>query len=340
MSTRTYNIGVACLVHDHIWRIIDGFAANPQCRVVAFAEPAEDLQAQFLKKYPDTTCYTNWREMIDREKLDILVVTTENCLTAEIAEYAAARHVHLLIEKPMAATLEQAEQILQSVKQHGVKLLINWHPNWYPAMQTSFRLVRAGAIGQVYDIRIRRAHLGPREVGCTRHFYEWLYDEKRNGAGAFVDLGCYGANICRLLLGYPKEVIGWRQRLVKNDITVDDNGTMLMIYDKALGRSEASWTELPPFYDSIFLGSTGTIVTENNRVLISNDAKKQPQPIDNDILPPHKQNAANHFIYCLENNCAPDDMCSPAISRDAMEIMTAGLISDREKRRVALPLKQ
>jgi predicted dehydrogenase len=338
MSTRSYNIGVACLVHDHIWRIIDGFAAHAQCRLNAFAEAAEDLQAQFLNKYPGTRCYQHWGEMIDSEKLDILVVTTENCRTAEIAEYAAARGIHLLIEKPMAATLEQAERILSAAKKHGVRLLINWHPNWYPAMQTSFRLLREGAIGQVYDVRIRRAHLGPREVGCTRHFYEWLYDEQRNGGGAFVDLGCYGANICRLLLGYPKEVIGWRQRLVKTDIEVDDNGTILMVYDQALGRSEASWCEVPPYYDSIFLGSSGTIVTENNRVLISTDAKKQPQPIDNDALPPHKQNAANHFIHCLENDCQPEDMCCPMISRDAMEIMAAGLLSDREKRRVALPL--
>src|SRR5262249_6574529 len=151
-----------------------------------------------------------------------------------LTELAAAKRLHVLVEKPMAADLAGADRMLAAVRRAGARLMVNWPFAWWPQMQHALRLARDGELGNLWQVKYRAAHAGPREIGCSPYFCEWLYDPRRNGAGALMDYCCYGAALARCLLGVPARVSAVAGRFVKEDILVEDNAVLVMTYPHGL----------------------------------------------------------------------------------------------------------
>ena len=139
------------------------------------------LRTQFNNETGVENIYDSWQEMIAKEELDIVQASAENNAGADIVEAAAAKGVHVVSEKPMAARLSQADQMLAAAENAGTLLMVNWPTAWSPALNTAMTLIKDGAIGDVFYFKWRSAHNGPKEIGCSRYFYEWLYDEEKNG---------------------------------------------------------------------------------------------------------------------------------------------------------------
>src|SRR5262249_33704114 len=180
---------------------------------------------------------------VEREELDIVQAASENNVCADIVEACSAKSIHVISEKPMAASLEQANRMIAASERSGIKLMINWPSAWQPAMQEMERRILAGDVGRLFYFKYRSAHNGPKEIGCDPHFVEWLYDEEKNGAGALMDYCCYSADMCARFLGLPDKVTGFRGVFVKDYPIPDDNAIILMKYSNAFGVSEASWTQ-------------------------------------------------------------------------------------------------
>ncbi|HIE50137.1 MAG TPA: Gfo/Idh/MocA family oxidoreductase [Armatimonadetes bacterium] len=208
--SKTYRVGVAALVHDHVWGELRHWAALPNVELVAAGDVNPPLLERVQREYGVPRVYPSWQEMLEQEELDIVQAAAENNAGADIVEAAAAKGCHVISEKPMAARLSQAERMLQAAETAGTLLLINWPTAWNPAFVYLTELVRAGEIGRPFYLKNRSAHNGPKEIGCSRYFYEWLYDEEKNGAGALMDYCCYGAKLCAYLLGLPEQVTGFR----------------------------------------------------------------------------------------------------------------------------------
>ena len=335
---KTYRVGVAGMVHDHIWGLAKTFAGCPNATLVAAADPNEPLRTKMQEQHGVSALYADYGEMLDKEDLDVIVITTENSGAAPIVEAAAAKGIHMVVEKPMAATLGQADRMLNAAEAAGVQLMVNWATAWRPNIVKALELAGSGAIGQVYNVRVRMAHHGPKELGCSEYFYGWLYDAEKNGAGAFMDYCCYGAAFCRLLLGVPNAVMGAADRLVKENFPVDDNGMVFMFYDTAYASTEASWCQIPDYHDTVILGSKGTLVTDRGKLLIGTEPRKPMEEVD--LVEPEapKRNGPEYLLHCIETGKTVDGMCSARVGRDAQEILEAALISAREGRRVELPL--
>jgi predicted dehydrogenase len=103
--------------------------------------------------------------------------------------------------------------MVRATEAAGTQLMINWPTAWNPAIQELERRILAGDIGQLTYFKQRSAHNGPKEIGCDPHFWGWLYDEEKNGAGAFMDYCGYSADMCARFLGLPQQVTGFRERL-------------------------------------------------------------------------------------------------------------------------------
>ena len=335
---KTYRVGVIGMVHDHVWKETKYWQELPNAELVAAADPNEPLRTKMKKERGVKALYADWREMIEKEALDIVQLTVENSAGADVLEAVAPKGIHVVCEKPMSATLAQADRMLKAAEDAGTTLLINWPIAWYPAVRTAHRLASEGAIGQVFQARVRMAHCGPKELGCSEYFYGWLYDAEKNGAGALMDYCCYGAAFCRSLLGMPKAVQGVAACLVKEDFPVDDNASIFMIYDKAFAITEASWTQVPSYHDMEILGSEGTLITDAGKLWIATKDRKEKAPADLDDLPEGEHNGPEYLVHCLETGKAPEGMCNARNCRDAQEILEAGLISAREGRRIDLPI--
>ncbi len=334
---KTFRVAVAGLIHDHVWGMLRWWRELAGAELVAAADPNPPLLDKVRAEAGVERTYHSYEQMFDTEKPDIVTVAVDNRGTPAVVMAAAARGIHVISEKPMASTLEGADQMAAACRKARVELLINWPTAWSPAIQTVDRLVQEGAIGPVHKVRYLAAHAGPKEIGCSSYFCEWLYDEERNGAGALMDYCCYGANLAAHWLGRPTSVVGVRGTLVKPDFPVDDNAVILMKYPHALGIAEASWTQQagdgsanPSFY-----GSTGTLSVVGNRVRLARPGR-DAEWIEPDRPSPGRRNGAEYLVSCLRSGTPVEGLCSAATGRTAQEILQCGLDSAREGRAVSL----
>lgn len=325
---KKYRVGVASLVHDHVWGELGHWAKLENVEVVAAGDVNADLRERITAKHGVSRVYDSWQAMLNAEadNIDVVQIASENSAHADIVEAAAARGKHIIVEKPMAATLAQANRMVAAAEKAGVTLLVNWPSAWSPAFQELERRLLSGAIGQVRYFKYRSAHNGPREIGCDPHFVEWLYDAEKNGAGAYMDYCCYGAAMCALFLGLPQKVTGLRGVFAKDYPLPDDAAIVAMQYAHALGVAEASWIQ-PTGYataNPVAYGSEGALSIQGNKL----NLLRPGQPAETIEAPPTeapRRSGPEYLIHCLEAGAPVEGLCSPKVSRDAQEILEAGL---------------
>ena len=326
---KTYKVGVAEMVHDHVWSELEHWKAMPNVELVAAGDVNAPLRERAQGEYGVAQTYGSWQEMVEREELDIVQAASENNAGADIVEACAAKGIHVISEKPMAATLAQANRMAKAAEDAGTLLLINWPTAWYASVQEWERRLLAGDIGEIFYIKYRSAHNGPREMGCSPYFYEWLYNAEKNGAGALMDYCCYAANINARFLGLPSQVTGMRGTFVKDYPLPDDNAIILMKYPHAFGVAEACWTQTVPYAEGanpIAYGTGGSLSVAGDKVL-----RQRPGHGLETITPPPTsaphRNGPEYLLHCLETGSPIEGFCSPKTSRDAQEILEAGLRS-------------
>ncbi len=333
---RKYRVGVAGLIHDHVWSILEQLRGLENVDLTSAADLNEPLLARVREEYGVKRTYKSYGELFRREELDAVLIYTENSRHAEITEMAAERGVHVMVEKPMAATLEQAERMMKAARKYGVRLMVNYPTAWFPGIRYAHKFAAEGNIGKVFLVRYRAAHQGPKEMGCSPYFYEWLYNPELNGAGAYMDYCCYGANMSRWILGMPEKVTALGGTYVRDYLTVEDNAILIMGYPKGMGIAEASWSQvgdgIPPRYTLILTGSDGVVAGGQREVRIYLQEEKGWRIIQAPQLEEGRRNAPEHFIKCIDRDEPFDDPVSPLINRDTQIILEAGLISMKEDR--------
>ena len=327
---------IACLGlhHDHVWSNLEELAHITGAELVGAADPNPPLLEKVAGLYGCPT-FADYDELLDTTTPDAVYVFAGNRTGASLTTAALERGLHAFVEKPMAADLAGAEAMLAAAESRDLRLMINWPFAWWPALQEAIRRANQGDIGRLWQVRYRAAHQGPRELGCSDYFCDWLYDEQENGAGALMDYCCYGTVLARVLLGLPESVSGTKARLVKNDIAVDDNAILVMHYPDALATTEASWTQIGNLtaYNTTLYGEAGTILVEppgevqpGGKLIL---ATADDQSGTEQSIPepgPTSRNGSAHFIHLLQKpdaNIHP--LCAPQACRDGQAILQAGL---------------
>lgn len=336
------NLKAVCvgLVHDHCWSEMERTRQVPGVTLVAAADRNPPQLKRVKSKYPEIRTYRDWRTMIRAERPDFALVMMENATTHPVVEGLAQAGVHVMSEKPMAARLWQADAMIRSARKHGIKLMINWPTAWNPALHEARRLVKAGAIGRVYMAKTRGGHKGPREIGCDRYFWRWLYDRKLNGAGALADYAGYGANQFRFVLDrQPKSVSAIARTFTKTYSVPDDNAVLTLEYGSAFGVIETTWSQVaaPPFPYLAFYGTKGALGLVGGDIHIWREGKPvqvvHPKP-----LPAHLRTGPAYMAWAIRNNRKIEGPTSPAIGRQAQEVIEAAIRSNASGRRIRLPL--
>ncbi|MBC8136477.1 MAG: Gfo/Idh/MocA family oxidoreductase [Fibrella sp.] len=327
---KTYKIGVASLVHDHIWGELNHWKSLTNAQIVAAGDVNEPLRERFAQMFPEARLYPSWQTMLDAEggTLDVVQCASENNVHANIVETSAERGLHVISEKPMAATFAQAKRMVDAAKRHNTRLFINWPTASNPAFQEWERRISAGEIGDVRFVRYRSAHNGPREIGCDPHFVEWLYDAEKNGAGAYMDYCCYGAVMCAHILGRASRVTALRGVLAKEYPLPDDAAVLTLQYPHALGVAEASWIQpswtLGP--NPVAFGSGGTIGVVNGAVVlqkVGGEVETIPAPAT--VSP--RRSGPEYFLHCIETGAPIEGICNAETSLIAQETLSAGILA-------------
>lgn len=335
-------VGVMGMAHDHLWTNLRQLKEVAGAELVGGADEDPALLEKFREQTGCKAVYEDYEALLDAEAPDAVFGFTATAHHAGVVELCAPRGVHVLVEKPMAATLEQADRMLTAARKAGTRLMVNWPTAWSRGLLTAHRLVQEGRIGQVWQITWRGGHCGPDELGCSESFCGFLFDRYLNGAGAFNDYGGYGASMCMLFLGSPHTVVGMAGRLLKTHLPVDDNGVMLLRYPHALCRLEMTWTEAvahKPPHDVVIYGTEGTLISGREAVQLYTRENKEGEDVPLDDLPEGRRHAPEYFVACIQEGVDPEGLTNPDLSRGAQEIMEAGLMSATTGVAVSLPVE-
>ena len=337
---RMTRFGIIGLSHDHVWDVLPELRANENAELVAATSLQTPLLARVKKEY-DINGYTDSQEMAASEQLDAVLVYGNNRNGAEEAVKALDRGWHVLIEKPLAADLEGARNLLQKAGSTGKRLMVNWPITWWPQVQQAIAIAQAGEIGEIWQVRYRAAHQGPKEMGASEYFCDWLYDPNRNGGGALLDYCCYGAVLSRVLLGRPHSVTAVAGQLLKTDLDAEDNAVLLMQYPKGISIAEASWTQIDKMtsYRTLIYGSEGTLLAEPEKGRLLLATEKQPGGEEIEIREPeeHMKGPIAHFLHGIESEQSFHPLCRASHGCDVQEILELGMEAAATGQRVALP---
>ncbi|WNJ20334.1 Gfo/Idh/MocA family oxidoreductase [Pontibacter sp. G13] len=340
-------IGVIGLTHTHVHWIF-GSNAKPEFEIVGIVEPNLELAKRYADQYQFSLdmVYPSMEAMIQAQKPRAVTAFGTIYDHLKIVETCAPLGIHVMVEKPLAVSLEHAQQMKKLAEQHGIHLLTNYETTWYPTTHQAFEVLEQDTvIGAPRKIIVRDGHKGPKKIGVDPEFLEWLTDPELNGGGAITDFGCYGANILtRIMKGQkPNSVtaITAQQQPVNNPL-VDDEAIILLKYDTLVAVIQASWNWPIGRKDMEIYGVKGVVYADNRhdfRVRIASgydDFEEQAMKLSERSAPYN-----DPFVYFAavihgEITPQPFDLSSLANNMVVMEILDAAIRSAQSGQTIEL----
>jgi predicted dehydrogenase len=280
--------------------------------------------------------YSDYIKMLDEARPDAAIVTTENDRHLEVLRECARRHIHYSTEKPMATSAADAHEMERLARQAGIQLMVNYWNAWVPPSREIARRVQAGDLGPVQKIVVRYGHQGPKEIGVSKYFADWLYDPVKNGGGAVMDFGCYGAEWALWLKGRPTRVFATAQKLkTEQHNRVDDDATIVLEYPDASAIIQASWNWPYDMGQVQAFGPKGSLLARHDDLFFhrsdGDESRLQPagEPVSLNPLAPEMSNPVAYFVDHLRKKKPIEEPLSARLNVQVMEILDAARESIR-----------
>ncbi|HEV3412556.1 MAG TPA: Gfo/Idh/MocA family oxidoreductase [Puia sp.] len=332
-------VGVAGLTHDHVHNIMHQFKTG-QVIIAGIAESDPQLIARYKKNYqlPDSLFYNSLSDLINHTHPDAVLAYNAISEHLGVVETCAPKGISVMVEKPLATTVKDADRIAALAKQYHIQVLTNYETTWYNTNQQIFEMVnQQHAIGDPRKMIVHDGHQGPKEIGCSPDFLNWLTDPVKNGGGASRDFGCYGANLMTWLMHNQAPIaVTAVMHQIKPDIypKVDDDATIMLEYPTATGIIEASWNWPFSIKDWEVFGATGYLHALNDKVLQERTRQSY------DSIPVHPAVYHDNITYLadvLSGKTDPaNDLSSLPNNLIVVRILEAASRSAREGKRIAL----
>lgn len=238
-------IGVAGVTHDHLGGVVSALQGGDVEVVGVWEADARYLHNNALTgKVPDKLFYSDLEKMLDKTRPDAVVAYGSIKDHLAVVQACAPRGIHVMVEKPLGATLDDAILMEALARHFGILLLTNYETTWYASNAYVKQQVQEGKLGKLVRIDVYDGHEGPAEIGCSQKFLDWLTDPVQNGGGAVIDFGCYGANLATWLLdgAVPDQVYAvLRQNKPSVYPKVDDDAEIMLSYGNVTVNIGASW---------------------------------------------------------------------------------------------------
>ena len=217
-------------------------------RLVGIAGRDEQAVAEAARRYGYDGYYTDWRAMLDNDDIQLFDNGGPNDTHADPCILAAERGKHILCEKPLARTADEAQSMVEAVQKAGVKNLVAFNYRFVPAIRQIRKLVDSGLLGKVYHFRA--VYLQEWVMAHYELPMIWRLQKSIAGSGALGDLGAHIIDLARYLVGEIRSVSGMTRTFIEErpwddgtmgKVDVDDAFTALLEFDNgAIGTVEAS----------------------------------------------------------------------------------------------------
>ncbi|WP_161888373.1 Gfo/Idh/MocA family protein [Pontibacter russatus] len=238
-------VAVAGLSHGHVDWIFNR-PGKKDIVLVGIYEPNQELAARYVKRYKldQKLFFDDLGKMLDQAKPEAVSAFGAISDHVAVVRACAPRKIHVMVEKPLATTLADAKEIQALAQKNNIHVLTNFETSWYASNQHVKKLLDEGKLGEVRKVMVNDGHQGPKEIGVSDEFLEILTDPMKNGAGALMDFGCYGANLMTWLMEGVRPVSVTavaHQNKPAIYKQVDDEATIVLQYPKAQCVIQASW---------------------------------------------------------------------------------------------------
>ena len=191
-------------------------------RLVACADVVSERASALAGTAPGAVAMVDWREVMKRPEVDIVIVATTNDQLSEISIAAVEAGKHVLVEKPAARTLEELDRLADAARRHRRQVRVGFNHRYHPALRKARELFESGLLGELMFVRGRYGHGG--RLGYEK---EWRADPERSGGGELIDQGVHLIDLAHWFLGAFEEVTGFAHTYFWR-MPVDDNCFLLL----------------------------------------------------------------------------------------------------------------
>ncbi len=316
-------------------------------RLIAVASPTKANAQRLADKHGIAHLYTEYREMLQRDDIQGVVLCLPNYLHCQATVNAANAGKHILCEKPMCMNLREADTMIAACQKSGVTFMYAEELCFTPKYVRAKQLVDEGALGRVYMVKQSEKHFGPHA--------DWFWNVEQSGGGVLFDMGCHGIEFARWVLGRPRatSVYAHCATYVHGERTRGEDTAVLIIEfeNHAMGLIEESWARQGGMDDRAEIyGSEGvtyadlhhgtaleTYSTRGYGYAVEKAATTQGwtftvfEELWNYGFPQEMQ----HFVDCIRNGSEPSVTIHDG--RAVLEIIQAAYASAGSGSRIALP---
>ena len=338
-------VGIVGLVHGHVHGFLEHYRHSPEIEIVGIAEPDRQLLSAAAAKYgfDQALLFTGLEEMIAKAHPQAVLVYTSTFDHRRVVEICARHGVHVVMEKPLATTYEDALAIEKAARAAKIHVLVNYETSWYRSNHAAYDLVHEGSLGEIRKVVVHDGHQGPKEIGVQPEFFAGLTDPKLNGAGALFDFGCYGADLMTWLMNgeRPQTVTAVTQR-IKPQIYphVDDEATVILTYPRAQAIIQASWNWPFDRKDMEVYGQTGSVITvKRDDILLRRKGDQQAQQLPAKPVPAPYDDELSYVRAVILDGAKEDALSSLETNLTVTEILDAARRSAVEGKTIRLPAK-
>jgi len=214
---------------------------NPHVEIVAVCDIVEARVQETAERY-GATAYTNYEKLLVSEQVDVVSVCLPNYLHAPVSIAALHAGSHVLCEKPMATSREEAAAMIDAAEKNHKTLMIGHNQRFVSSHEKAKKLIADGELGKIYSFRTAFGHGGP-EGWSADGKDSWFFKKEEAFIGAMGDLGVHKADLLRYLLGEEfSEVAAFIETNAKENTNVDDNAVFILRSESGvIGTLAASW---------------------------------------------------------------------------------------------------
>ncbi|MEO5889049.1 MAG: Gfo/Idh/MocA family oxidoreductase [Ferruginibacter sp.] len=319
----------------------------PEAEVVAvYARNGEKARA-FAEKYHIPAWYDDLDEIILKSGCEVVDICLPNYLHASATLKAAAAGKHIIIEKPLAITLEEADAMIDACRKAGVKLMYAEELCFAPKYERVRQLVKEGAIGDIYMLKQAEKHSGPHT--------DWFYDIELSGGGVLMDMGCHAMGWFRWMLNNEKVKSVYATLstvLHKGRTKGEDNSVVIIEFENGVTAvAENSWAKhggmddksevygtAGVVYADLFMGNAAISYSKNGYGYAMEKADTTVGwsfTVFEEAFNQGYPHELKHFIECVQQNKQP--LVTGDDGRAVLEIIYAAYASAREGKKIMLP---
>lgn len=323
-------------------RHLPEYGANKHVEIVAVcdivAERAEEMATQYNAK-----AYTDYNEVIAIAEIDIISVCLPNALHAPVSIAASKAGKHVLVEKPMATSKEEALSMIEAAEASNKKLMVAHNQRFVKSHQKAKEIIKSGKLGKIFSFKTTFGHPGP-EGWSIDGRESWFFDKEQAFIGAMGDLGVHKADLMRYLIGEFVEVASFIETNAKENTEVDDNAVcVLRTANGTIGTLAASWAYVTKGDNStVIYGEKGILRLEDHPEYSLIEEYKNGEVVyhkldkiqTNEEGGQTNSQVIDHFVNCIVEDTQP--LITGEEGMKSLDVILGALQSQETKKIVSL----